>query len=181
VVEWLLVTTPVLALAVNCGGYLLLRHGLRLGLAATILGGLAAGLAAIIAAISAGLSYSIADPWELAIGQVGTYLGLSFCYWTFLNLNITSLRIRVLRDLLKRGGAMPLTDLLASYPDEERLQRRLDRLAGGGQIASRNGRWVLRSPSPLLMMARCFEALRWAMGLAPAPDQLIANRSTSPE
>lgn len=162
--RWVLLTGPVLALAVNCATYLVARHALGSGLAGSILAGLAVGLAAIVAGTIAALEFAGVDPWELSISYVGTYLALSFCFWTFLNLNVTSLRIRVLRELWKAGGTAPLSKLLVAYSEEERLNRRLDRLVSGGQISLVNGRWKLKS-RVLLVMARCFDALRWIMGL----------------
>jgi hypothetical protein len=101
---------------------------------------------------------------ELMICQFGTYLTLSFCFWTFLNLNITSLRIRVIRELLQAGGAIAVVELLASYSDAERLQRRLARLLNGRQIELVDGNWRLRS-SLILIIARCIDVNRTIMGL----------------
>jgi hypothetical protein len=100
---------------------------------------------------------------DLAVSQIGTYLGLSFCFWAFLNLNITSLRIRILRQLLHAGGSMPMSELLAGYPESERLQRRLSRLQNGGQIVLVDGKWRIRS-SPVLMLAKSIDVIRKIMG-----------------
>ena len=96
--------------------------------------------------------------------SVRNSLTLSFCFWTFLNLNITSLRIRVIRELLQAGGAIAVVELLASYSDAERLQRRLARLLNGRQIELVDGNWRLRS-SLILIIARCIDVNRTIMGL----------------
>jgi hypothetical protein len=57
-----------------------------------------------------------------------------------------------------------VSDVLASYPDEERLQRRLRRLTSGGQIVLVDGRWRLKS-RVLLVIARALEFVRGIMGL----------------
>lgn len=164
VVEWMSVLTPVLALAFNCIGYLFVRRGLGAGVAVSVLTGLLFGLAGIIMLTLAVGLHGLLDPWDLWISGIGAYLALSFCFWAFLNLNITSLRIRVLRDLLAANGSAAVSDVLASYPDEERLQRRLRRLTSGGQIVLVDGRWRLKS-RVLLVIARVLEVVRGIMGL----------------
>ena len=164
VTEWLLVISPVLALGLNCLGYLIARRVVRAGIAGSILAGLAFGLVAIVVFTLVGGPRVAVAPEELWISQLGTYLALAFCFWTFLNLNITSLRIRVLRDLLAANGSAAVSDVLAAYPDEERLQRRLRRLTSGGQIVLVDGRWRLKS-RVLLVIARCLEIVRAIMGL----------------
>jgi hypothetical protein len=90
---------------------------------------------------------------------VATYLARAFGFWAFLNLNITALRIRILRELLRAGGSMALSDMPAVYTPVERLNRRLERLAKGGQITCKDGRWRLRSWQ-VLAIARGVKALR---------------------
>jgi hypothetical protein len=65
------------------------------------------------------------DTWLLG---GATFLALAFGFWTFLNLNITSMRIRILRELLRAGGCMALSDMAEIYTPAERLRRRLERL-----------------------------------------------------
>jgi hypothetical protein len=164
VARWLLVASPILALAINCAFYLLLRRALAWRIGMSILGGLCFGLAAIVGFVVDSLDYANVAFAELMICQFGTYLTLSFCFWTFLNLNITSLRIRVIRELLQAGGAIAVVELLASYSDAERLQRRLARLMNGRQIELVDGNWRLRS-SLILIIARCIDVNRTIMGL----------------
>lgn len=161
--RWQMLASPILALAANGAMYLVLRRGFGTGIGASIVGGLGFGLA-----VSVGLAWkSLVDadvgPVELCICQIGTYLALSFCFWAFLSLNLTSLRIRVIRQLLQAGGAIAVADLLASYSDEERLQRRLVRLTNSGQIELTEGHWRLRS-SLILIIARCIDVIRAIMG-----------------
>ena len=85
----------------------------------------------------------------------------------FLNLNITSMRIRILRELLRAGGHMALSDMAVSYTPAERLRRRLERLEKGGQIMCEDGRWRLRSWQ-VLAIARCVET--WRSFILPYRD-----------
>jgi hypothetical protein len=64
-----------------------------------------------------------------------------------------------LRELLRAGGSMALSDMPAVYTPVERLNRRLERLAKGGQITCEDGRWRLRSWQ-VLAIARGVKALR---------------------
>jgi hypothetical protein len=162
--QWAVAAAPILAVALNCMAYLLLRRAGGASLNISILSGLVLGLLAMTVLVRVGLSHVSVDPWELAISQIGTYLALSFCFWAFLNLNITSLRFRILRELLDAGGSLPLPELLSSYSEEERLRRRLLRLTDGGQIVLIDGSWQIRSRG-LLYLARGFDLARSVMGL----------------
>src|SRR6202044_731040 len=121
-----------------------------------ILGGLAIGR----------LRYSEIDLVQEMVCQFGTYVALSFCFWAFINLNLTSIRIRALRHLLQVGGTATISDLLETYSDSERLQRRLMRLRNGGQIQLVGGNWHLRWSAPvLLIIARFIGFIRAIMGV----------------
>jgi hypothetical protein len=159
VLEWVPLANPVLALAINCAVYLVFRRVLGSSIAVSILGGLSVGMAAILGLAAKNFYDASVDAVELMIFDIGTYLPLSFCFWAFLNLNITSLRIRVIRHLLRAKGTADLSDLLSQYSDVERLNRRLKRLSSSGQIELVDGRWQVRS-STVLVVARCVEVLR---------------------
>jgi hypothetical protein len=134
-----------------------------MGLTASILASLIFGLV-IVAAWSIGVIWGAQNnAIDLVVSQIGTYLGLSFCFWAFLNLNITSLRIRILRQLLHAGGSMQMSKLLAGYPESERLQRRLTRLQNGGQIILTDGKWRMRSSS-VFVLAKSIDVIRKIMG-----------------
>jgi hypothetical protein len=114
----------------------------------SIVAGLLCGFGTTIAVILLGVikepggSGEILDAW--VVGMV-TYTALAFGFWVFLNLNITSLRIRILRQALRAGGNIALADLLDLYSPAERLHRRLERLRRAGQLECVDGRWQLRS------------------------------------
>jgi len=64
-----------------------------------------------------------------------TYIGLAFCFWATLNLNITSLRIRMLREMLVRPNhEITLSELEGQYKPGELVERRIARLLAAGQI-----------------------------------------------
>lgn len=162
-VRWLVLAAPIFALALNCVGFLVLRRALASSLSASVSGGLGIGLIAIATVALESLRNAEIDHAEWLICQIGTYLALSFCFWAFLSLNVTSLRVRVMRELLQSGGSAALQDVLAAYSDLERLQRRLTRLKDGRQIELVDGNWRLRS-SLALHVARCIDLMRTIMG-----------------
>jgi len=139
---------------------------------ASIVAGFLFGLFATAA--SAFLSIAPAQPtgdllstWTIVLA---TYLALAFGYWAFLNLNITSLRIRLLRELLACPQGTSRSDLMARYSSEEFLRRRLMRLENGRQMTCVDGQWRLESRT-LLLLAQTFALLRFiALPARAHPD-----------
>jgi hypothetical protein len=160
--QWIITTAPLAGLAFNALTQIMVVHLSRGKIGASIIIGILSGLASTLAVIALGLTEApgatdgFVDSWLLG---VATYLALAFGYWEISNLNITSLRIRILRQLLRAGGSIALADMPVLYSGAERLRRRLERLENGGQIMRKDGRWRLRSWQ-VLAIARCVEALR---------------------
>jgi len=90
-----------------------------------------------------------------------TYAALSFGFWAFLNLNLTSLRIRIIREMLHMEGGISRDDLMRRYSPEEFLRRRLERLEHSSKQLTRleSGRWGLRSRT-LLSVAQIMGVAR---------------------
>jgi hypothetical protein len=160
--QWTITIAPLAGLVFAVLTQIAAVHVSRGKVGASIIIGIIAGLAVTIAAIALGRAEApgatggFVDAWLLGIA---TYLALAFGFWAFLNLNITSIRIRLLRQLRRAGGHMPLSDMAVFYTPAERLRRRLERLEKGGQIRCEDGRWRLRSWQ-VLAIARCVEAWR---------------------
>jgi hypothetical protein len=158
---WTIASAPLAGLALTVSTQIVVVHLSRGKVGASIIIATFCGLAATLAAIALGRAKSPGatggvDTWLLG---GATYLALAFGFWTFLNLNITSLRIRMLRELLRAGGSIALSEMPMLYTGDERLRRRLKRLENGGQIMRRDGRWRIKSWQ-VLAIARCVEALR---------------------
>jgi hypothetical protein len=151
--EWAISLAPLFGLCCDVAAQIVCAHVLRkTGL--SIIAGAAVGLIAT-AAVLAGSSASSAE-W---IGGLVTYLALAFGYWAFVNLNITSLRIRMLREILNSSDGISQADLVAEYSPEEFLRRRLARLKNAGQLSYDGDRWRLESGN-LLVLARTLDAFR---------------------
>jgi hypothetical protein len=161
--SWITLGYPIFSCIVNCVGYVILRRGLKRTIGLSIIGGWALGLATVSGLSACSPNSSDLNSAEYLLCQILTYLCFAFCFWVFLNLNLTSLRIRIVRHLFHKNGSATLADLLVSYSDSERFERRISRLAKGGQIEMVDGRWKLRS-SVLLNIGRSIELIRVLMG-----------------
>lgn len=170
---WTITLAPVAGLALTVLTQIVVVHVSRGKVGASIIIGIFCGLAVTLAVIAlgraetSGATDGFVDTWLLG---VTTYLALAFGFWAFLNLNITSMRIRILRQLLRAGGRMALSDMAVSYTPAERLRRRLERLEKGGQIMGENGRWRLRSWQ-VLAVACCVDA--WRSFILPRRDRQL--------
>jgi hypothetical protein len=159
--EWLLTFAPIIGLGTNCLTHILCRKvfGLRTGYA--LVCGFFLGLSVVAVVVAATLPAAIstgdlAGLWA-ALGL--TYVALAFGFWAFLNLNMTSLRIRMLRELLHSEQGMARAELLDRYSPEEFLRRRLVRLECSGDLALSDGQYSLGSRK-LLYVDYCLKLLR---------------------
>jgi hypothetical protein len=172
--QWTITIAPLAGLAFDALTQIVIAHLSKGKVGASILAGMLSGLALTLAVIAVGHAGTpgatghFVDTWLLG---VATYLALAFGFWTFLNLNITSLRIRILRELLRAGGTIALSEMPMLYTGAERLRRRLKRLESGGQIMCEDGRWRLRSWQ-VLALARCVEI--WRSLILPRCDRQLS-------
>ena len=170
---WTITIAPLAGLALTVSVQIVAVRVSRGKVGASIIIGVLGGLAATLAAVglgrgeTSGATGGFVDAWLLG---GATYLALAFGFWAFLNLNITSMRVRMLRQLLRAGGRMTLSDMAVSYTPAERLRRRLERLENGGQIMCEDGRWRLKSWQ-VLAVARCVEA--WRRFILPRGDRQL--------
>lgn len=115
--------------------------------------------------------------WPGGAVALMTYAALAFGFWAFLNLNLTSLRIRLLREALHQPVGMPLEEILRRYSSDETLARRLERLKKNGQLAHSSGRWYLNRSS-FLIIARILEGTRALLiPRAAEPFEVDLNRA----
>lgn len=163
---YILMLSPLLSLSGNVIIYMLAIHiKSRFGL--SLLYGVISGLI-----VNGGLLiHLMLNHSEISIVDIATsittYITLSFCFWAFLNLNITSLRIRLAQELLsKKKQGLSDEELSQHYSPEELVRRRIDRLATSGQIVQHNGKWKLNNRW-LILFERIFSML----------NQLIIPRS----
>jgi hypothetical protein len=143
-IEWLLTFLPLLALVLNISVQIISAHltsNIRLSILMAIGSGVVFDLLLLFI-----LPISSSFFTEDVVINLLTYLALSFCYWAFLNLNMTSMRIRIARELLKnlREG-LSTENLFQRYSSSELISRRIQRLQDTGHITNQKGKWVLQS------------------------------------
>lgn len=137
----------------------------------------------------AGMTASVASTWiacsraTVAPGDTTALVAMNllasaafaFNYFCFVNLAITSLRIRLLGELSHAGGCLSKTALLARYDTSDVIALRIQRLVKSGHIVERNGRFFT-GHLHFLAVARIFDYMRWLIVGARHP----ASRGTAP-
>ena len=153
---WLLTGAPVLGMLVNVLLQASLSHlWRRRRPAPAIACGAVLGLA-VVAWIAASVPAFPAA--ESVSWSAVSYLGLAFGYWAFLSLNLTSLRIRLLKEISGApAGTLSTATLASRYDDREMVERRLARLTAGGHVVQTGENYVLKSR----WLVRLARFLRW--------------------
>jgi len=87
-----------------------------------------------------------ANAWDLgayaALNGI-TYAALGFGYFAFVNLNISSLRLRILKEILDaEGEVLPWERILEFYNAKDVVEARVERLLAGGHFARCHDRLV---------------------------------------
>ena len=137
--------TPIAALVINVLSQIISVHCTR-RISFSIIFGFICGLFFLLC-LTGSLIFS-----ERGLIILFTYLTLSFCFWAFLNLNITSLRIRIVRELLKSENPdVSRENLFQLYSPQELISRRIQRLEKMGHIKKKNDKWVLQSKKILFL------------------------------
>lgn len=176
----ILVLAPVAGLAVYCVSHILLAWLVRSPRPYTSLsGGFLCGLTATIGISLAPLVVwqpGLADSLGLLTLNLLTYLALAFGYFNFINLNIASLRIRMLQEMWLSAKGMTREQLLSLYSTDDVIALRIARLTRGGHLVEREGRFY-RGRMRFLVVARIFDLLRVSIlgterAATPGPDAL---------
>lgn len=129
-------------------------------LRAVIWGACAGAIATALVATSSGIAVGDALPWSL-LCYTATALG----YWAFVNLHLTSLRIRVVKTLLESGGDCAGAGMAAPAEDASAVvSRRLERLEKLRFIEVQGGRFILTS-RVLVGLRIVIDAVRTALKL----------------
>jgi hypothetical protein len=148
VVEAGMVLAPVAGLSAYVAAHLALSHlCARRGQMLALVAGAVAGMVVSIAAglsLMAQVNLAMSDRVGLALVNALTYLGLAFGYFNFVNLNIASLRIRILKELRARPDrSVSRAHLEDTYGVSRIVEARLARMTKSGQLVERGGRYDL--------------------------------------
>jgi hypothetical protein len=101
------------------------------------------------------------ESWLLLAFNVVLYFALAYGYFHFVNLNLASLRIRVLCELGAVPAGLSESELLSRYGSEAIVAARLDRLVQGGHLQLRDGRYVLGPNWVFLLLFEVFEFMKF--------------------
>lgn len=114
----------------------------------------------LLVAMVLGGTYTAADRLGYIAMHLLIYACSGFCFFNVISANVSSLRVRILREMLALHPA-PMDDevLHARYSAREMLAARLVRLQAGGQVEERAGRYHL-CKSGLSLVGGIFSALR---------------------
>jgi hypothetical protein len=170
-----LALAPALGLIADCVAHVgccWLLKGQRRLLGFTI--ALAAGLVVTATLSTAVLSSMNLDKDNILVQSLfncASYLALAYGYYSFVGLNFSSLRIRLLQEVLLAEDGLPLCEVQRRYDTEEVVGRRLDRLRSSGHLIERGGRFYLGKRT-LLVVARLNDIVRFlVLGTTMAPSQ----------
>lgn len=160
----LLPLVPLAGLAVDAFAHVVLARILpggahvRIQFAAFAIGLLAT--VAILAAVLWRLPIRPLDRAGYLLLNAIIFACLGFGLFNVINANVSSLRVRMLKEYLALDPA-PLPDaaILRRYPAREILAARLARLEAGGQIYRVNGRYHAHTGG-VVLVGRLFSALR---------------------
>lgn len=184
-----LVAAPVAGLAVYCLSHVTLCRLLTGGSTySRLVGGFLPGLVATLAATMVPLLYQGAageDIAALAAMNFLAYVALAYGYFNFVNLNIASLRIRMLLEMQEAGGSLRREQLLGLYNTDSVIEYRIARLLRGGHLVERGGRFY-NGRRRFLLLGRTFDMLRWMIlgstrplpvGGPTNPDRCLESKS----
>ena len=124
--------------------------------------GFGAGFAAMLMLEGVRYSMETGDSGEfflLLASNIAIYAFLGFLFFTAVNVGESSIRVRILRELMRCAAPISEAELLSRYNDRSILTSRLDRLVETGQINIRGGRYFVR-PGNLLRIAKLMRLIK---------------------
>ena len=126
----------------------------------------------VLATIVISIHHPDAEVLSYTMVNCAACIALAFCYFNFVNLNYTSLRIRMLRELLTHENGVSMDELKARYSADVVLDLRLKRLVSSNQLRFDGARYQLGGSRTLLAIGMLIDAIRSLLG--------FPNRHSSP-
>jgi len=103
----------------------------------------------------------------------GASVAFAFGYFNFVNLNYTSLRVRLLRELAHRSGGFTVDDIMRQYNAGVALDLRLARLVKAGELRFDGTRYYLGSSRKFLSIGRTVRVVRGVLGVRPQEPKSV--------
>lgn len=161
--QWVSLISPVVALAANALAQLIL---FRVRKGAQFFRSIAEG-AVCGAMVGAAITMVLIIKRDVAAGSLLipfvtnglSYLALSYCYYHFVQLGQTSIRIRIYTEIVASGCGLTVEEIAGRYNDSALMRLRLQRLLESGDLVERNrryfvGRWRFVYISRILFRAK---------------------------
>lgn len=137
---------PLAALAVNfaiqVGSF---RRARGKHFFASILRGFAGGLLALLV-FQAFLMGRHPSPGYLAgeiLVNISTYAALAYCYYNFVQLGQTSIRLRLYAEIAARAAGMPVEEIAREYSEDGLMEVRVHRLIESGDLVRKGDRYFV--------------------------------------
>jgi hypothetical protein len=96
--------------------------------------------------------------------NVPIYLALSYCFYNFVQLGQTSIRIRIYSEIAARPGGINVEQMRREYDDKALTEGRLRRLIESGDIVEREGRYYVGRNRLVGISTVIFGAKRFLLG-----------------
>lgn len=123
-------------------------------------GGLVVAILGSLAAIG---TMDSGDSVALVLMNAVSFAALGYGYFNFVNLHLTSLRVRLLRELIRFETAVTREQLLGAYDAQQALMLRLNRLLEKQQLTEHSGRYYVERMNSFLVAANILDFLKWLL------------------
>jgi len=159
----LLALAPLFGLVIDCVFHVAVsRYAKGVDSVRAIIIGVLAGLVAEIIiscfAVST-LRITGSDCAALLALNALTYLALAYGYIGYVGLNLTSLRIKILKLMWEAGGSLPREVLSGLYNNKGVATERIDAMLRGGYLVEREGR-LFTGNRTIVVIAAIWDSMR---------------------
>jgi len=155
VIDYLQVSVSILGFLANIISQVASFHYfLTLGLFRSIILGFAVGFITLVffEIYLFFVSFQANGDFSPIVGvNLATYISLAYCYWAYINIGETSLRIRILRELHDSKEGLSMNELLAIYNPDDMFEKRLERLVKYKQIIRRGEKYFINKKILLIV------------------------------
>jgi len=159
----LLVVAPLIGLTLDIATHVILSRLTYGGKQITyLLVAIACGLLATF--VLSILSLSSCPPVSMLylLCNMMTYLGLAWCYFHLVNVNLTALRLRLMREILNSNTGLSMRDILSGYSAQAVIDQRIQMLVQEKHLILRDGRFYLGRIF-FLVVFEVFEILKYSI------------------
>lgn len=102
--------------------------------------------------------------WRGFVANPIWYAALSYCYFNFINLGQSSIRIRIYEEIRRHPDGMPAAELDRKYNEALLMHMRLERLMESGDIGLSSGRYFIRRKRLVPIATIIFQMKRIVLG-----------------